>query len=87
MVEHAGKGAFWGETTGPLAHGTSRMAHEQFDKLAGISSADRQRDDRLSVSILATLEKWFSESGADDLAQWSHNYLAHAGGGRSLEVG
>ena len=34
MMEHAGKGVFWGETSGPRAHGTSRMAHEQFDKLA-----------------------------------------------------
>lgn len=83
MVEHAGKGAFWGDTTGPLAHGTSRMAHEQFDRLAGISPASRRRDDRLPASILTTLEQWFDESGADDLAKWSHNYLAHAGGPES----
>src|SRR5258708_30306876 len=83
MVEHGGKGAFWGGTAGPLAHGTSRMAHEKFDKLGGISPANRQRDDRLPVSILATLDKWLDESGAEELARWSHNYLAHAGGPES----
>src|SRR5271167_4017127 len=31
MIERAGKGAFWGETSGPGAHVTSRMAHRQFD--------------------------------------------------------
>jgi hypothetical protein len=50
MMERAGKGFFWGETSGPGAHGTSRMAHEQFDKLAGIDPAKRNREDRLPAS-------------------------------------
>jgi hypothetical protein len=36
--------------------------------------------DRLPVSLLTTIEKWLDDSGADDLAKWSHAYLAHAGG-------
>jgi hypothetical protein len=83
MMRHAGERFFWGETSGPKAHGTSRMAHEQFDKLTGISPADRRRDDSLSLSILTTIEGWLTESGADELAKWSHNYLAHAGGPES----
>jgi hypothetical protein len=82
MMEH-GTGAFWGETSGPAAHGTSRMAHEQFDRLAGIRREDRRREDRLPTSLLTTIEGWLDASGADELAKWSHAYLAHAGGPES----
>jgi hypothetical protein len=83
MMERAGKGVIWGETSGPGAHGTSRMAHEQFDKLAGINPAKRNRDDRLPTFLLTTIESWLDDSGADDLAKWSHAFLAHAGGPES----
>ena len=56
------------------------MAHEQFDRLAGIDPAGRRREDRLPPSLLTTIERWLDDSGADELAQWSHAYLAHAGG-------
>jgi hypothetical protein len=59
------------------------MAHGQFDKLAGIGPAKRSREDRLPASLLTTIEKWLGDSGADDLAKWSHAYLAHAGGPES----
>ena len=68
MLEHAGKGMFWGQTSGPAAHGTSRMAHEQFDRLACIDPARRNREDRLPLS-LPIIERWLDESGADELAQ------------------
>lgn len=83
MLAHAGKGPFWGQTSGPGAHGTSRIAHEQFDRLARIDPAKRSREDRLPLSLLMTIERWLDESGADELAQWSHAYLAHAGGPES----
>ena len=56
------------------------MAHEQFDRLAAIDPTTRHREDRLPTSLLTTIERWLDESGADELAQWSHAYLAHAGG-------
>jgi hypothetical protein len=80
MLAHAGKGPFWGQISGPGAHAPSRMAHEQFDRLAGINPANRSREDRLPLFLLATIERWLDDSGADELAQWSHAYLAHAGG-------
>lgn len=83
MMERAGKGFFWGETSGPGAHGTSSMAHEQFDKLAGIDPAKRSREDRLPATLLTTIERWLDDSGADELANWSHAFLAHAGGPES----
>jgi len=75
-----GNGPFWGAKSGPTAHGPSQLAHKQFDQLTGILPEQRRRDDRLPRSILTTIEKWLEESGADELAKWSHIYLAHAGG-------
>jgi hypothetical protein len=80
MMEHVGKGFFWGATSGPRAHSTSRMAHEQFDKLSGIEPANRSRENRLPRSLLDAIEGWLDGSGADELANWSHAFLAHAGG-------
>jgi hypothetical protein len=79
MAAKAGKGFFWGATTGPDAHGTSRMAHEQFDKLAGVDPTKRRREDRLPTALLDRIDGWLDSSGADGLAEWSHAYLAHAG--------
>ena len=56
------------------------MAHEQFDRLTNIDPANRSREDRLPESLLTTIEAWLDDSGADELAKWSHAYLAHAGG-------
>jgi hypothetical protein len=56
------------------------MAHEQFDRLANIEPAKRSREDRLPVRLLDTVEGWLDGSGADVIAEWSHAYLAHAGG-------
>jgi hypothetical protein len=78
-----GKGGIWVPTSGPQGDGTSESAHRQFDKLAGLDPAKRSREDRLPASLLTTIEKWLNDSGADDLAEWSHAYLAHAGGPES----
>jgi hypothetical protein len=75
-----GRGGIWVPTEGPQGDATSELAHRQFDKLAGIDPAKRTREDRLPASLLTTIEKWLNDSGADDLAKWSHAYLAHAGG-------
>jgi hypothetical protein len=83
MMERAGQGFFWGQTSGSGAWGTSRMAHEQFDRLAGIDPSKRCREDRLPDSLLTTIARWLDDSGADELAKWSHAYLAHAGGSES----
>jgi hypothetical protein len=80
LRKRAGNGAFWAATTGPEAHSASRMANEQFDRLAGIDPAKRAREDRLPKGLLGTIEGWLDGSGAEDLARYSHDYLAHAGG-------
>jgi hypothetical protein len=70
---------------GPEGDVTSELAHEQFDRLSGIDPAKRTREDRLPVSLIRTVEKWLNDSGADDLANWSHAYLAHAGDQQARE--
>jgi hypothetical protein len=82
MVERlkSGSGSFWEERSGPNAHTTSCMMHRQFDELTGIDPAKRSREDRLPISLLTTIERWLDESEADGLAEWSHAFLAHAGG-------
>jgi len=80
VQERATVGLVWMPIEGPEADGTSELAHEQFDKLAGIDPANRSREDRLPDHLFEKIERWLDDSGADDLAKWSHAYLAHAGG-------
>jgi hypothetical protein len=80
MAAQAGKDAFWLSTTGPEAWAVSRTAHEQFDRLAGIDPGKRTREDRLPKTLPDTIQGWLDGSGAEELADWSHAYLAHAGG-------
>ena len=86
MAAHAGKAFFWCATTGPDGWGMSERAHHQFDKLAGIEPSKRSREDRLPLTLLDKIEGWLVSSGADQLAKWSHAYLAHAGSAESREL-
>jgi hypothetical protein len=81
-----GPGVHWGETTGPKAYGTSELLHRQFDRLAGIDAANRERSDVLPKSLLANVEGWLLSSGAEEIVKWSHNYLAHAGNSQDREA-
>lgn len=85
IPQRVGKGAFWLDTTGPNAYGSSSMAHEQFDRLTGIAASARTREDRLPIRLLDTIEGWLDASDADALKDWSHAYLAHAGNPESRE--
>lgn len=69
----------WLDTTGPKAFTSSERAHVKFDRLSGVRPDQRKRDDRLPVRLIDTVEDWISTCGARDVAEWSHNYLAHAG--------
>jgi hypothetical protein len=79
LAQRANTGPFWGATSGPQAWGTSQMAHQQFDRLSGIDPGNRTREDRLPRALLDRIEGWLNTSDADELAEWSHVYLAHAG--------
>jgi hypothetical protein len=78
--DNKGKPIFmWHSTEGPEADGASELAHEEFDRLAGIDPAKRTPSDRLPRRLLKTISQWLVESDADQLAEWSHVYLAHGG--------
>lgn len=79
MEARAGTGPFWGATKGPDAWGTSSMVHAHFDKLSGVNAANRSREDHLPVALVDNVEAWLDNSHADELADWSHAFLAHAG--------
>jgi hypothetical protein len=79
ITQRANTGPFWAATSGPQAWGTSQMAHRQFDRLSGIAPENRKREDRLPRALLDRIEGWLDSSDADELAEWSHVYLAHAG--------
>ncbi len=74
MLARAGE-PFWSE---PNPHGMSQLAHEEFDKLMDVAPGQRRREDRIPPSILKTLDRWLNNSGAEELRNWSHTYLAHA---------
>jgi hypothetical protein len=86
LAQQRTPGISWGPTSGPHADFISEITHRQFDKLAGIDHAKRNREDRVPNRLLKTIEGWLDGSGADDLAKWSHAYLAHAGDPRSREA-
>ena len=46
---------------------------------------NRSREDRLPVALVDTVEAWLDNSHADELADWSHAFLAHAGSVESRE--
>jgi hypothetical protein len=86
IAQRANTGAFWTWTSGSQAWGTSQMAHQQFDKLSGIAPEKRTREDRLPRALLDRIEGWLNGSEADELAEWSHAYLAHAGSAESRKA-
>jgi hypothetical protein len=68
----------------PITPKTGSLFHA--DSQVGIDTAKRCRTDRLPVSLLDTIEKWVEDSGAGELAKWSHAYLAHAGGPTKRDI-
>ena len=69
---------------GPRPQGRTHGRHRKWptsnSTASGIDPGKRTRGDRLPKSLLGTIDSWLDGSGADQLADWSHQYLAHAGG-------
>lgn len=79
-------GMRWRETKGPKAWGTSQLLHQHFDRLTGVQSANRNRNDVIPESLIVKIEGWLLNSGAEEIAKWSHKYLAHAGMSQDREA-
>ena len=68
-----------GRTDGTKAWSASEALHTQFDLMTDIDPANRRRGDTLPATVFKTVERSLLASGAEELADWSHVYLAHAG--------
>ncbi len=80
LRERHGQGPFCADTFGPRARTISRFRHEQFDRLSRVSPDRRARTNLLPKSIIVTIDRWLEQSGAEQLKDWSDNFLAHAAG-------
>ncbi len=78
IAAHIGKGPFWSERAGPNAYWVSEAAHREFDRLSGTASDKRTRTDSIPKSYIDSLQQWITDSGAKDIVDWTHKYLAHA---------
>lgn len=56
----------------------ARMCHEAFDRLAETKPDDRHREDTIQDSIFHRLEHRLTGSGACDVIQYGHKFVAHA---------
>ncbi len=85
-VRTRGSKLMWLDTTGPGAFLPAQRAHQRFDRLSGVTPARRKRDDRIPTKLIDTIERWITDCGAKEIADWSHSYLAHAGSPASREA-
>jgi len=49
-------------------------------------ATNRSRTDTLSNSLIKKVEGWLLNSGAEEIAKWSHRYLEHAGSSQDREA-
>jgi hypothetical protein len=54
----------------------SRLRHEAFDKLSGVLSGTRQRDDLIKVETFAKLKKLLMNSAAEKIVLLSHKFCS-----------
>jgi hypothetical protein len=62
----------------------SKIRHELFDKLSGISGSSRSRTDLISEVIFGRLQDWLRSVEAEKLITLSHKFFAHAADSNSI---
>jgi hypothetical protein len=62
----------------------SKVRHDLFDRLSGISEANRSREDLISVALFNKLNGWLRSVEAEKLVLLSHKFYAHAADSSSL---
>lgn len=69
----------WGiEASGLRNYLGARMRHETFDRLSGVPSSHRERNDLISDSVFDKLKQRLETSPAEKLITLSHKFFAHA---------
>jgi hypothetical protein len=56
----------------------TRLRHESFDRLSGVSASFRARTDLVKESVFDKLKHWLETSPAEKLIALSHKFFAHA---------
>lgn len=75
----------WGaEAPGLYGYVISKIRHELFDKLSGVSEARRSRTDLIRVALFDKLKGWLRSVEAEKLVLLSHKFYAHAADSQSL---
>jgi len=72
------EGVSWLPIGGPDAWTQSMLRHEEFDRLSGVSSKQRDRSDRISPEVIGRMEKVLSDPLFDDVLTFRHKSIAHA---------
>lgn len=62
----------------------SKIRHELFDKLSGISPTKRSRTDLIKIALFDKLKGWLRSVEAEKLVLLSHKFYAHAADANSL---
>lgn len=83
MLRDLGTGAHFAAKSGPDACWPSKRAHETFDTLSGVAPESRSRNDQILPQVFSNLSMWLGECDAENVALWSHKFLAHAADGQS----
>jgi len=66
------------DTTGPQAWSVAESAHESFDRLSGVASHQRSRDDLIREEVFAKIDAMLTNSGYSDIVAFGNKFIAHA---------
>jgi hypothetical protein len=72
------------EAPGLYGYVISKVRHELFDKLSGVSATKRSRTDLIRVALFDKLKGWLRSVEAEKLILLSHKFYAHAADANSL---
>jgi hypothetical protein len=78
LASQPGSKAAWVATREPEGWGTVELMHTTFDRLSGVTSAQRSRDDLIRTDIFDALELGLKQPVFTTLLQLRHKLIAHA---------
>lgn len=78
VIKEGGVKARWLEMKGPTSWAGSQLAHQEFDRLSGVSAGSRQRSDVIHSSVFDRLVAALDDPVLQELLLHRHKLLAHA---------
>lgn len=71
-------GVVWRDTAGPNAWEMALLRHKEFDRLSGVSSGQRSRNDLISDHLWQKFEQTLNDPVFEDILAFRHKSIAHA---------